>query len=104
MAVLGYLVKLKRGLGLAFGAHFLHGFSVKMFFTYFSISGQSFSVTPYFFPKISNKMLLSSYLVDNVINLKIFLGSTSQAMADSRKKRGRRKYKNLNILRTKRAF
>ena len=31
MAILGYLVKLKRGLGLAFGAHFLHGFPVKMF-------------------------------------------------------------------------
>ena len=26
MAVLGYLVKLKRGLGLAFGGHFLHDF------------------------------------------------------------------------------
>ena len=26
MAVLGYLPKLKRGLGLAFGAHFLHDF------------------------------------------------------------------------------
>ena len=31
MAVLGYLAKLKRDLGLAFGAHFLHDFSVKMF-------------------------------------------------------------------------
>ena len=31
MAVLGYLVKLKRGLGLAFGAHFLHDFSIKTF-------------------------------------------------------------------------
>ena len=31
MAVLGYLAKLKRGLGLAFGAHFLHDFSIKMF-------------------------------------------------------------------------
>ena len=29
MDVLGYLSKLKRGLGLAFGAHFLHGFSLK---------------------------------------------------------------------------
>ena len=28
-AVLGYLTKLKRGLGLAFGAHFLHDFSIK---------------------------------------------------------------------------
>ena len=31
MAVLGYLPKLKRGLGLAFGAHFLHDFSKKCF-------------------------------------------------------------------------
>ena len=30
MAVLGYLPKLKRGLGLAFGAHFLHDFPIKM--------------------------------------------------------------------------
>ena len=29
MAVLGYLTKLKRGLGLAFGAYFLHNFSIK---------------------------------------------------------------------------
>ena len=33
MAVLGYLAKLKMGLGLTFGAHFLHGFYVKMFLT-----------------------------------------------------------------------
>ena len=31
MAVLGYLQKLKRGLGVAFGAHFLYEFSIKMF-------------------------------------------------------------------------
>ena len=30
MAVLGYLAKLKRVLGLAFGAHFLHDFSIKI--------------------------------------------------------------------------
>ena len=29
MAVLGYLAKLKRGLELAFGAYFLHDFSIK---------------------------------------------------------------------------
>ena len=32
MAVLGYLPKLKGGLGLAFGAHFLHDFSKKIIF------------------------------------------------------------------------
>ena len=31
MAVLGHLPKLKRGLGLASGAHFLHDFSLQMF-------------------------------------------------------------------------
>ena len=31
MAVLGYLRKLKRALGLSFGAYFLHDFSIKMF-------------------------------------------------------------------------
>ena len=31
MAVSGYLAKLKRGLGLAFGAYFLDDFSIKMF-------------------------------------------------------------------------
>ena len=31
MAVLGYLQKLKTGLGLAFGAHFWHDFSIKVF-------------------------------------------------------------------------
>ena len=36
MAVLDYLAKLKRGLGLAFGAHFLHDFFIKMFLIYIS--------------------------------------------------------------------
>ena len=31
MAVLGYLAKLKRDSGLAFGAHFLHDFPIKCF-------------------------------------------------------------------------
>ena len=30
MAVLGYLARLKRGLGPAFDAHFMHDFSIKM--------------------------------------------------------------------------
>ena len=56
MAVLGYLEKLKRDLGLPFGAHFQHDFSTKMFLIEHSINGQSFHVTPYFFLIISNKM------------------------------------------------
>ena len=89
MAVLGYIAKLKRSLGLAFGAHFLHDFSIKMFLILYSINGQSL---PFFLLKISNKMLLNSYLESwDVIDFKIFLGSTSKAMADKEKKRGRQK-------------
>ena len=41
---------------------------------------------------------------DDVINFKIYIGSSSKAMADREKKRGRWKYKNLNISRRKKAF
>ena len=46
--------------------------------------------------------ILSSYA--DVLNFNFFLGSTSEAMPDREKKRGRRKYEKLNISRTKRAF
>ena len=55
MAVLDYLPK-KGGLGIAFGAHFLDEFSIKMFLISYSINGQSFNATPYFFLKTLNKM------------------------------------------------
>ena len=42
--------------------------------------------------------------VDDVINFEIYLQTTSKHMADREKKRGRRKYKNLNMSRKKRAF
>ena len=58
MAVLAYLPKLKRGLGLAFGAHFLHDFSIKY---YLSMDKVSMS---YIFPSqdIKQNVSLSSYL------------------------------------------
>ena len=43
MAVLGYLAKLKRGLGLAFGAYFLHDFSIKIFLISLSMDKVSMS-------------------------------------------------------------
>ena len=91
MAVLGYLTKLKRDLGLAFSVYFQHDFSIKMFLTEYSINRQSFNATPYFFLKISNKMCYHVFIqtVDDIINFKIFLGSTCKAMADREKKRGR---------------
>ena len=53
MAVLGYLPKLKRGLGLAFGADFLHE---KVFLIQYSINGESFNAIIFFLLKIPNKM------------------------------------------------
>ena len=52
------------------------------------------------FPRYQTKCVIK--FLFNVINFKIYLGSTSKAMADREKKRGRWKYKNLNISRTKR--
>ena len=56
MAVLGYLLKLKIGLGPASGAHFLHDFPINMFLIEYSISGHNFNVITFFLLKISNKM------------------------------------------------
>ena len=103
MAVLGYLAKLKKGLRIAFGPYFLHDFSIKLILYQWT----KFQYHTFFLSQdIKQNVLLSSYLDnwDDIINFKIFLGPTSKAVADRGKKRGRRKYKNLNISRTKRAF
>ena len=44
MAVLGYLPKLKRGFGLAFGAHFLHDFAI-LFYLFNAQSMDKFSMS-----------------------------------------------------------
>ena len=63
MAVLSYLPKLKRSLGLVLGAYFLHDFSMKMFLIWYSIYGQKFQCHT-FLPSqdIKQNMLLCSYL------------------------------------------
>ena len=59
----------------------------------------------YFFPSQDmNQNLLLKSKCDDVINFKICLQTTSKAMADREKKRGKQKYRNLNISKTKRAF
>ena len=62
MAVLSYLAKLKRGLGLAFSAHFLHDFSIKMFL-FNTLSIDKFQCHTLFLSQdINQNVLLSSYL------------------------------------------
>ena len=46
MAVLGYFPKLKRGLELTFGAHYLHDFLVKMFLIQYSFKCHAFFPGP----------------------------------------------------------
>ena len=48
MAVLDHLPKLKRGLGLAIGVHFLRDFSIKIFRIEYSIYGQSSNAITFF--------------------------------------------------------
>ena len=57
--VFSYLPKLKWGLGLAFGAHFLHDVSIKIFLIQYSIYGQNFNVVP---SQDIKQNVLSSYL------------------------------------------
>ena len=63
MAVLGYLPKLKGGLGLAFDAYFLHDFPLKCFFLFNTLSTGKVSM-PYLFsfPRYQTNVLLSSCL------------------------------------------
>ena len=46
--------------------------------------------------KVSRQCILKS-LIDDLINFKIYLQSTSEAMADREKNSGRRKHQSLNI-------
>ena len=60
MAVLDYSPKLKWTLGLTFGAHFLHDFSLKMFLVY---QMSEFQCHTFFASQnIKQNVLLSSYL------------------------------------------
>ena len=56
------------------------------------------------FSKYQTKLKVLIETVDDIINFKIFLESTSKEMADRENKRGRQKHKNLKTSRTKRAF
>ena len=62
MNVLGDLPKLKRSLGQAVGAHFLHDFSIKMFVMYLWTKFQCHTFFP--FQDIKRNVLLSS-CIDN---------------------------------------
>ena len=78
MAVLGYLPKLKRGLGLAFGAHFLHDFPIKMFL-FITLSMDKVSMSyPFFFSLYQTKCVIKFlfYTVDDDINFDFYVGSS----------------------------
>ena len=57
------------------------------------------------FPRYETKCVIKFLFRQLMMsNYKIYVESTSKAMADREKKRGRQEYKNLNISRMKRAF
>ena len=65
MAVLGYLAKLKRDLGLRFGAHFHHHFSTKMFLTEYSINmDKKFQCHTLFFSQDIKQNVFSCFYLD----------------------------------------
>ena len=62
MAVLGYLAKLKSGLGLAFGAYFLHEFSINLPYLILYQWTKLQCQTIFLSQDIKQNVLLSSYL------------------------------------------
>ena len=67
MEVLGYLPKLNRGLGLAFGKHFLHDFSIKMLL-FNTLSTENASITCLFsFPRYQTKCV-SKFLFSQLMS------------------------------------
>ena len=56
------------------------------------------------FSRYQTKCVIKFLFRQLMTSFKIFLRSSSKAMTDREKKRGRGKYKNLNISTTKRAF
>ena len=63
MSVLGYLAKLKRGLGLTFGTHFVHYFFHKNITYLILYQWPKFQCHTLFLSQnIKQNMLLSSYL------------------------------------------
>ena len=62
MAVLGYLAKSKRHLGLAFGAHFLHDFSIKNVLYLILYQWAKVQCHTLFLSQDIKYVLLSSYL------------------------------------------
>ena len=63
MADLDYLPKLKGGLGLALGTHFLRNFSIKMFFSILYQHAKFQCHTSFPSQVIKQNVLLSFYLV-----------------------------------------
>ena len=87
MAVLDYLPKLKGALGLAFGAHSLDDFSIKMFF-YLLLYQQAKFQCHTSFPSQDNEQCYEVFIqLDDVTSYMIYVGSRYKAMTHKGRKR-----------------
>ena len=81
MVVLGYIAKLKRGVGIDFGAYFLHDCLMNIFLILHSINRKVWMMHFIFFsryqPKCATKFLFRELQVDSWWSLKLLdiLGS-----------------------------
>ena len=102
MAVLGDLPKLERGLELGFEAYFLDGFSIKCSFLN-TLSTDKVSMSyPISFSRYDTKCI--KFLCRQLMASSTLSSVILESNGRQGKKRGRRKDKNVNISKTKRAF
>ena len=103
VSALGYLAKLKRGLGLTFGAHLLHDFFIKMFRT-LSMDKVSMSNLVSFSTyrtKCVIKFLFTQMMTSSI--LKFFLNQPLKQWLTG-KKEGKTKTQKFEYLENERAF
>ena len=85
MAVLGYLPKLKRSFGLAFGTHFHFGTTFPCKCSLFNVLSMEKVSLSYLFSFSLYQTKCVMYTVDDVKNFKNYLESTSRAIFAKRK-------------------
>ena len=106
MSVLGYLTKLKRGIGLTLGVHFLHDFFHQNILYLILYQWTKFQCHTLFLSQdIKQNVLLSPYLNKwwHYFDFD-FNESTSKVMANREKKRGKTKIQKFEYCETKKSF
>ena len=106
LAHFGNLPILKRDLELGCCTHFVHNFSIETFLKYYSTNWASLKSDLNYFPRYSSECILKLLLRHFMTswNVNVTFNQLLLQWPNRAEMKGRRKYKEINTSRTKRAF